>query len=60
MRFFANTAYVAVLIQTGWQLWRLRSDAPVPAALAAACLFAAVGSSLRLAGWDMPEEEEAS
>ena len=30
------------------------------AALAAACLFVAVGSSLRLAGWDMPEDEEAS
>ena len=60
LRFFANTAYIAVLIQTGWQLWRLRNDAPVPAALAAACLFAAVGSSLQLAGWDMPEEEDAS
>ena len=60
LRFFANTAYIAVLIQTGWQLWRLRNDTPIPAALAAACLFAAVGSSLQLAGWDMPEEEEAS
>ena len=60
LRFFTNTAYLAVLIQTGWQLWRLRNDTPIPAALAAACLFAAVGSSLRLAGWDMPEDEEAS
>gem|GEM_PF-5749794 len=30
LRFFANTAYIAVLIQTGWQLWRPRPPAPPP------------------------------
>ena len=53
-----NTVCAAVLIQTGWQLWLLRGSHPVPAALAAACLLVAAGSSLRAGDWGIPAAEE--
>ena len=58
LRFFANTAYVAAFIQTGWQLWLLRDSNPFPAIVTAAGILTTSLYSLHAMGaWQVEEEE---
>ena len=58
LRFFANTAYVAAFIQTGWQLWLLRGSYPFPAIVTAAGILTTSLYSLHAMGAWQAEEEE--
>ena len=59
LRFLANIAYAAALIQTTRQLWLLRDSHPAPAAIAALCILAAVWRSLRAIDLQPPQENDA-